>query len=146
MIKPGTFDSLTLIASSTTWSTWSCPNSLMDIYNICVYICNVCYICVYIMCIYMSWLQVCLSAEGAKNVSWPWLSPLRGWSSLIMTFTGKFVSMAHHFNLLRLNPFDLRIDRERWWFEHPVSWLQVCLSAEDAKKRFLALVISAPRA
>ena len=26
--------------------------------------------------------------------------------------------MAHHFILLRLNPFDLRVDRERCWFEH----------------------------
>ena len=39
----------------------------------------------------MSWLRVCLSAEGAKNVSWPWLSPLRGWGSLTMALTGKFV-------------------------------------------------------
>ena len=40
---------------------------------------------------HMSWLRVCLSTEGAKNVSWPWLSPLRGWGSLTMTSTGKFV-------------------------------------------------------
>ena len=39
----------------------------------------------------MSQLRVCLSAEGAKNVSWPWLSPIRGWGSVAMTFTGKFV-------------------------------------------------------
>ena len=39
----------------------------------------------------MSWLQVCLSAEGAKNISWPWLYPLRGWGSLTIAFTGKFV-------------------------------------------------------
>ena len=36
-------------------------------------------------------LRVCLSAEGAKNVPWPWLSPLRGQGSLTMTSTGKFV-------------------------------------------------------
>ena len=30
-------------------------------------------------------------AEGAKNVSWPWLSPLRGSGSLTMAFTNKFV-------------------------------------------------------
>ena len=30
----------------------------------------------------VSYLQVCLSVEGAKNVSWPWLSPFRGWDSL----------------------------------------------------------------
>ena len=41
----------------------------------------------------MSWLRVCLPAEGAKNVSWPWLSLLQGWGSLTMTFTGKFVCM-----------------------------------------------------
>ena len=29
-------------------------------------------------------MRVCLSAEGAKNVPWPWLSPLRGWGSLTM--------------------------------------------------------------
>ena len=33
----------------------------------------------------------------------------------------KFVYMAHHFILLRLNPFDLRVDWEGWWFEHSVS-------------------------
>ena len=31
--------------------------------------------------------------EGAKNVSWPWLSPFRGWVSLTMAFTGKFVKI-----------------------------------------------------
>ena len=36
-------------------------------------------------------MRVCLSPEGAKNVSWPWLSLLRGWGSLTMTSTGKFV-------------------------------------------------------
>ena len=40
--------------------------------------------------------------------------------------------MAHHFILLRLDPFGLRVDREGWWFEHSVSQLQVCLSAEGA--------------
>ena len=31
--------------------------------------------------------------------------------------------MAHHFILLRLNPFGLGVDREEWWFEHSMSWL-----------------------
>ena len=39
----------------------------------------------------MSQLRVCLSVEGAKNVSWLRLPPLRGWGSLTMSFTGKFV-------------------------------------------------------
>ena len=30
--------------------------------------------------------------------------------------------MAHHFVLLLLNLFDLRVDREGWWFEHSVSF------------------------
>ena len=33
-------------------------------------------------------------------------------------FTGKFVYIAHHLILLQLNPFDLCVDREEWWFEH----------------------------
>ena len=69
----------------------------------------------------MLYLRVRLSAEGGKNVSWPRLSPLRGWGSLTTTSTGKFVSMAHHFILLRLNLFGLRVDSEEWWFEHSLS-------------------------
>ena len=70
---------------------------------------------------FMSQFQVDLLAEGAKNVSLPWLSPVRGWGSLTMTSTGKFLYMAHHFILLRLNPFGLRVDNEGWWFEHSMS-------------------------
>ena len=43
----------------------------------------------------VSWLRVCLSAEGTKNVSWPWLSPLQGWGSLTMTSTGKFIYIIY---------------------------------------------------
>ena len=32
-------------------------------------------------------MRVCLSAEGGKNVSWSWLSPLKGWGSLTKVFT-----------------------------------------------------------
>ena len=81
----------------------------------------------------VSQLQVCLSAEGSKNVPWPWLSPLRGWGSLNIVLTGKIVDMAHHFILLRFNPFDLKVGREGWLFEHSVSQLWVRLSAESAK-------------
>ena len=42
-------------------------------------------------------------------------------SHLTMAFTGKFVYIAHHFILLQLNPFDLSVDRDRWWSEHSVS-------------------------
>ena len=31
-----------------------------------------------------------MSEEGAKNLSWLWLYPLRGWGSLTITFLGKF--------------------------------------------------------
>ena len=39
----------------------------------------------------LSQLWVCLSAKGAKNIFWHWLSPLRVWGILTMAFTGKFV-------------------------------------------------------
>ena len=35
-----------------------------------------------------------------------------------MAFTGTFEYMVHNLILLRLKPFDLRVDREGWWFEH----------------------------
>ena len=59
--------------------------------------------------------------EGAKNVSWPWLSLLRGWGRLTMAFTDKFVYIAHHFILLWLSPFDISVYGEAWWFEHSAS-------------------------
>ena len=41
-----------------------------------------------------------VSRGCVKNVSWPSLSLLRGWSSLTMAFTGKFlyiyISSFHH--------------------------------------------------
>ena len=39
-------------------------------------------------------LACCLSAGGTKNVSWPWLSPLRGWGCLTMSLIGKFVCVS----------------------------------------------------
>ena len=51
----------------------------------------------------VSQLQVCLPAEGAKNVSsWPWLSPLQGLGSLTMAFLDKF-AYKYTFELLLLN-------------------------------------------
>ena len=50
-----------------------------------------------IMCIY---IFVFFSAEGAKNVSWTWLSPFCGWGSLTMAFTGKFI---HAHSLTKCN-------------------------------------------
>ena len=32
-----------------------------------------------------------------------------------------YLYITHHFILLRLNPFDLRVDMEGWWFEYSVS-------------------------
>ena len=62
-----------------------------------------------------------MHTEDTKNVSWPWLSLLRGWGSLAMAFTGKFVYIAYYFILLLLNPFGISVDREEWWFEDFVS-------------------------
>ena len=81
----------------------------------------------------MSQLQVGLSAEGAKNVSWPWVSPLWGWGSLTLASTGTFLCMVYHFILLGLNLFGLRLDSDGWWFEHSMSQLRVCLSEDGPK-------------
>ena len=64
-----------------------------------------------------------------------YVSRLRRWEILTIAFTGQFVFVyiAHHFILLQLNPFDLGIVSERWWLEHSLPWLQVCLSAEGVK-------------
>ena len=51
-----------------------------------------------------------------------------------MALNGKLVYMAYHFILLRLNLFELLVDRDGWEFEKSVSYLQVSLSAEGAKK------------
>ena len=40
---------------------------------------------------FVSQFWVCLSAEGAKNISWSWLALLQRWVSLTMAFTGKFI-------------------------------------------------------
>ena len=50
-----------------------------------------------------------------------------------MTSTGKFVCMAHHFILLRLNPFGLRVDREGLWFDHSMPSLGFGWSLEGVK-------------
>ena len=50
-----------------------------------------------------------------------------------VTFKDEFVYMAHYFILLRLSFFGQRADREGWWFEHSMSKLRACLSAEGDK-------------
>ena len=86
-----------------------------------------------------------MSAEGAKDVSWPWLFPLGGSGSLTTTFTGKFVYIAHYFILLWLNHVDLRVDREGWWPEHSVYQSFGLIVNRGYLKRLLALAISSPR-
>ena len=39
----------------------------------------------------------------------------------ILYINGKFLYMDHHFILLWLNPFKIRVDEERWWFERFMS-------------------------
>ena len=50
-----------------------------------------------------------------------------------MTFTGTFLDMVHHSSLLRLHPFNLRVDLKGWWFKHAVSDFWVCLPTEAGK-------------
>ena len=49
----------------------------------------------------VSYLWVCMAAEGAKNFSWPWLSLLRGWGSLTMSLTDKFVYVYMYVCMVR---------------------------------------------
>ena len=53
--------------------------------------------------------------------------------------------MAHRFILLRLNPFDLSVDREGWWFESSCVIVAGMLVSRGCEKRFLALAISAQK-
>ena len=69
----------------------------------------------------MSLLCSFMSTEGIKSVSWPWISHLRGWGSLTMSFTGKFPYIGHYFILLRLKFFDLQVDTEGQLFERSMS-------------------------
>ena len=93
------------------------------------------YMCIYIYIsndteykyIYVYYLYISIHIYLALAIS----SPRMG--CLTMTFTGKFVYLSHHFNLLQLYRCDLRVDREGWWFENSVSQSRVCLSAEGTK-------------
>ena len=82
----------------------------------------------------VSYLRVCLSAEGSKNVSWPWLSLLRGWGSLTMTFTGNFVYIwltnSTCYGSICLTLELIGMDGG---LSTLVSYLRVCLSAEGSK-------------
>ena len=80
-----------------------------------------------------SWLVISAVSAYSGHVLSLSQSPLWGWGNLIMAFTGKFVYMAHHFILLPLNPFKIRVDRERWWYLHPVSQSRVFLAVDSAK-------------
>ena len=86
-------------------------------YNIYIYISIYIYIYIYVY-IYIYIDMVCLTAVGANNVSWPWVSLLQGCGGLTMALTGKFVYMAHHFILAQLNLFDLVVHMEGWWLDH----------------------------
>ena len=75
-------------------------------------------------------LKVFLSAEGSKNVSWPWIPLLRGWDSLTMVSFGKFgyikLTILSYYGTILVH----HADWEGCWFKHSVSALRVYLSAE----------------
>ena len=67
--------------------------------------------------------MVCLTEEVPGNFSRRWVSPIRAlqaWRSLTMPFTSKFLYIAHHFILLRHNPFGVRLGMMGLCFEYSV--------------------------
>ena len=81
---------LNILHTSFWYQLCVCRGSLMTIY---IYIIYMYYIYIIYIQIFSSvlLLRVSLSAEDAKNVSWHWLFPLRGWGSLTVIFLGKIV-------------------------------------------------------
>ena len=81
----------------------------------------------------VSQLVVCLSAEGAKNISRLQLSPLQEWGSLTMALLGKFayiwLNILFCYGSIPV-PYG---DWEGQWFEYSMSQLRFCLSTEGAK-------------
>ena len=61
-----------------------------------------------------------------------------------MASTDRFVYMAHHFILLRVKPFSLRVDRDGWFLSTLVI-VPRSLVSRGCQKRFLVLAIFAPR-
>ena len=43
-----------------------------------------------------------MSVECAKNISWPWLTPLQGWSRLTMTFAGIYIYIYIYISLSKI--------------------------------------------
>ena len=73
-------------------------------------------------------LRVCLSAEGAKNfwLSWPWLSLFRGWGSLNMTFTSKFLYIYIYIvSLWKINGFTYSIKVPGLWWRNGWSCVEI---------------------
>ena len=76
-------------------------DTLKHFMHVRVYLCSCIYVCIYIfgmlyiniICIYGSPFHLehfCVIVAGllVSRGCWPWLSPLRGWGSLTMAFTG----------------------------------------------------------
>ena len=85
-------------------------------------------------------ISIHLSIYLSIYLFWPWLSPLRGWGSLTMALTGKFVYVYIWLiisSCCGLIPLTLGLVGRDGGLSTLVLWLQVCC--------FLALAISAPR-
>ena len=64
-----------------------------------------------------------VAVEASKNVSWPWLSLLRGWGSLTMAFPGKYVHIYIYIYIyiafVKDHTFLLFSHKQLfWWLRH----------------------------
>ena len=72
----------------------------------------------------------------AKNVSWPWLSQLRGWGSLAITFLCKF-GYLYLTILFFYSPVAISYSDWKWWlFQHSMPVADMLIS-RGCLKRFL---------
>ena len=65
---------------------------------------------------FVSYLLICLSAEGVKYVSWPWKSSLRAWSSLTKAFTGNFIYIYISIYTYLYTSIQICIHRGTWTY------------------------------
>ena len=92
-----------------------------------------------------------MSIDGGKSVSWPWLFLLGGWSSLTITFLGKFRYKAHHlyiqiyqemsYSAYPILGAETTTVKKRFWHSHSI-FLSVFISVSNSRGDCKAVIHS----